>query len=144
MKGLFVACLLLLCPLHSLAQECDQYLPTVEDIYEMHYRVIAACVGLERLKHIPNMIILHRLKVPCNVLLEKKGKNGKRKRIHFCRGVYNIKLRTITVSIHTKGVTDHELLHDVLRQVGRSDPYHHDPEWQYCLPVKIPVCQNQP
>ena len=95
---------------------------------EAVYRAEAACVGLERPKPPPTVVIRPGPYVSC----PGATPNGK------CAGLHHP--RKIIVTYATAETIPHELLHDVLCQLPRDanplgcDPRHLSPFWATCAP----------
>ena len=95
---------------------------------EAVYRAEAACVGLERPKPPPTVVIRPGRYVSC----PGATSNGK------CAGLHHP--RKIIVTYATAVTIPHELLHEVLCQLPRAanplgcDPRHLSPFWNTCAP----------
>jgi len=97
---------------------------------EAVYRAEAACVGLERPKPPPTVVIRPGPYVSC-LGATPSGK---------CAGLHHYRSRRIIVTYATAETIPHELLHDVLCQLPRAanplgcDPRHLSPFWNTCAP----------
>jgi len=86
------------------------------------YLELAACAGLSNPKPPPTIVIQRGEWVRCPDVTP----DGK------CSGLH--RGHRILVTYGTTDALRHELLHDVLCQLGDCDPRHQRPEWTRCMP----------